>query len=322
MKNSCSGSATTRAIRNTQRHHRQRRRAVATRSARGDFSGSDDDPRSADRPAVPRQHHSRRTASARARAQLLDDFVPLPNSAGNRYIASPDAIDDRDQFGAAVRLPAHRATVAARRATCGATTDARHAARSTPADRQPARRDAAGRHGARTPTSSAANVINQSRAFSYQPDRRANPAVTSGLTNARLRHQRAATPTRWRAGLPSIAVTGLLHALGDAQQPFVEPRQRRLPVRRRLRPGCAAGTRSSSASTSAASTWSSRSSTGRTATSRSTARITGNAAADFLLGLPAQFRATTTQSRSRTATAGSTPATCRTSSASIAPRHR
>ena len=52
----------------------------------------------------------------------------------------------------------------------------------------------------------------------------------------------------------------------------------------------------------------SRSSTGRTATSRSTAQYTGNAAADFLLGLPAQFRAGHRRPRpSRTATAGCTP---------------
>ena len=43
--------------------------------------------------------------------------------------------------------------------------------------------------------------------------------------------------------------------------------------------------------------------------------ITGNAAADFLLGLPAQARATTSR-RSRTATAGSSPATSRTTSGS------
>ena len=31
--------------------------------------------------------------------QLLNDFVPLPNSPGNRYIVSPTVNDDRDQFG-------------------------------------------------------------------------------------------------------------------------------------------------------------------------------------------------------------------------------
>jgi hypothetical protein len=31
--------------------------------------------------------------------QLLNDFVPLPNSPGNRYIVSPTVTDDRDQFG-------------------------------------------------------------------------------------------------------------------------------------------------------------------------------------------------------------------------------
>ena len=36
---------------------------------------------------------------AAASAQLLRDFVPLPNSAGNRYIVSPTVSDVRDQFG-------------------------------------------------------------------------------------------------------------------------------------------------------------------------------------------------------------------------------
>ena len=34
-----------------------------------------------------------------AAAELLTDFVPLPNSAGNRYIVSPTVNDVRDQFG-------------------------------------------------------------------------------------------------------------------------------------------------------------------------------------------------------------------------------
>ena len=32
-------------------------------------------------------------------AQLLQEFVPLPNSPGNRYIVSPTVSDVRDQFG-------------------------------------------------------------------------------------------------------------------------------------------------------------------------------------------------------------------------------
>ncbi len=35
-----------------------------------------------------------------AAAKLLTDFVPLPNSPGNRYIVSPTVNDVRDQFGA------------------------------------------------------------------------------------------------------------------------------------------------------------------------------------------------------------------------------
>ncbi len=32
-------------------------------------------------------------------AQLLDDYVPLPNQPGNRYTQSPDVLDRRHQFG-------------------------------------------------------------------------------------------------------------------------------------------------------------------------------------------------------------------------------
>src|SRR5262245_27807010 len=31
--------------------------------------------------------------------QLLNDFMPLPNSPGNRYVVSPDVVDNRDQAG-------------------------------------------------------------------------------------------------------------------------------------------------------------------------------------------------------------------------------
>ena len=35
-------------------------------------------------------------------AQLLDDYVPLPNQPGNRYTQSPDVLDRRHQFGVRV----------------------------------------------------------------------------------------------------------------------------------------------------------------------------------------------------------------------------
>ena len=49
-----------------------------------------------------------------AAAQLLRDFVPLPNSPGNRYIMSPTVSDTRDQFGVPPRLSDRRAPVGAR----------------------------------------------------------------------------------------------------------------------------------------------------------------------------------------------------------------
>ena len=34
--------------------------------------------------------------------RLIDEFIPRANSAGNRYIVSPDSTDDRDQMGVRV----------------------------------------------------------------------------------------------------------------------------------------------------------------------------------------------------------------------------
>ena len=98
----CSGSAFTRAIATTAASRRtswccRRRSGTATSPAAR---------RSAIRSPASRFPATSIPAgriSAPA-AQLLRDFVPLPNSAGNRYIVSPTVNDVRDQFGARVRL--------------------------------------------------------------------------------------------------------------------------------------------------------------------------------------------------------------------------
>ena len=92
-----------------QRHHRQRWSCCRRRSAAA-TSRRRRDPRSADRAAVPRQRDPGRPPRARSRSSCSTEFVPLPNAAGNRYIASPNVEDDREQFGIARRLPAERAS--------------------------------------------------------------------------------------------------------------------------------------------------------------------------------------------------------------------
>ena len=67
-----------------------------------------------------------------AAAQLLSDFVPLPNSAGNRYIVSPTVNDVRDQFGVRFDYPARRAASRSSAATCAAIPSARRRRSSPP----------------------------------------------------------------------------------------------------------------------------------------------------------------------------------------------
>jgi outer membrane receptor protein involved in Fe transport len=214
-----------------------------------------------------------------AATQLLQDFVPLPNSPGNRHIVSPTVSDVRDQFG--IRLDYH---VGARQ-----TILARYMRSET--DRVTTLQDALLSHNFVINS----NVINQAR-FSINRIT-ANPAVTSGLS-PRSYGINFANTNPLAAGLPSIAVAGFFGggnaALGDAQQPFVDRvnhvwqlandftwingahsikfgvdlRREAMRIAFINRPN---GDLSFSGG------------------------ITGNAAADFLLGLPAQARATTQQ---------------------------
>ena len=49
-----------------------------------------------------------------AAAQLISEFVPRANTGANRYVISPDVVDDRDQLGmrSVAMLPDHRDRVA------------------------------------------------------------------------------------------------------------------------------------------------------------------------------------------------------------------
>jgi hypothetical protein len=227
-----------------------------------------------------------------AAAQLLQEFVPLPNSPGNRYIVSPTVSDVRDQFGA--RFDYH---LGARQTILGrymrSDTDRVTPRIVAPIDQRALATLQDGLISHNFVISS--NVINQAR-FSINRIT-ANPAVTSGLS-PRAYGINFANTNPVAAGLPSIVVSGFFGggnaALGDAQQPFVDRVNHVWQAANDL-------------------TWIS----GRHSMKfgvdvrREAMRIafinrpngdltfsgglTGNAAADFLLGLPAQARATTQQ---------------------------
>ena len=227
-----------------------------------------------------------------AATQLLQEFVPLPNSPGNRYIVSPTVTDVRDQFG--IRFDYHvgaRQTVLVR--YMRSETDRLTPRIVAPIDQRALAtlQDALVSHNFVI----SSNVINQAR-FSVNRIS-ANPAVTSGLS-PRSYGINFANTNPLAAGLPSIAVSGFFGggnaALGDGQQPFVDRVNHVWQAANDL-------------------TWI----TGRHSLKfgadvrREAMRIafinrpngdltfsgglSGNAAADFLLGLPSQARATTQQ---------------------------
>ncbi|MCC7124323.1 MAG: TonB-dependent receptor [Acidobacteria bacterium] len=225
-------------------------------------------------------------------ARLLEEFVPLPNSPGNRYIVSPTINDDRDQFGGRVDLQLSGTQSLLLRYMRSDTK--RLTPRVIAATDQIATatlQDVMASHNYII----SSNVINQAR-FSINRIS-AKPAVTSGLSptsyGINLANTNPAAP-----GLPSFAVTGFFGggaaALGDGQQPFVnrvnhvwqiandltwiagrhslkfgfDMRREAMQIAQINRPN---GDLTFSGG------------------------ITGNAAADFLIGLPAQVRATTQQ---------------------------
>ncbi len=228
-----------------------------------------------------------------AAAQLLRDFVPLPNSAGNRYITSPTVTDTRDQFG--VRFDVQ---MGSRQSMLGrymrSDTDRLTPRIIAPIDQRAVAtlQDGLVSHNFVVNSS----LVNQAR-FSVNRIA-ANPAVTSGLSPRSFGINFANT-NPIAAGLPSIVVSGFFGggnaALGDAQQPFVNRVNHVWQFADDL-------------------TWiNGRHSLKFGADVRREAMriafinrpngdltfsggLSGNAAADFLLGLPAQARATTQQS--------------------------
>ena len=224
--------------------------------------------------------------------KLLTDFVPLPNSAGNRYIVSPTVTDNRDQYG--IRFDynfSERQTILGR--YMRSETDRQTPKIIAPVDQRAVATLQDGLISHNFVISP--RLVNQAR-FSINRIS-ANPAVTSGLSPKAYGINFANT-NPLAAGLPSIVVTGFFGggnaALGDAQQPFVDRVNHVWQAADDV-------------------TWVSGSHSMKFGADvrREAMRIafinrpngdltfsgglSGNAAADFLLGFPAQARATTQQ---------------------------
>ena len=227
-----------------------------------------------------------------AAAKLLADFVPLPNSAGNRYIVSPTVNDVRDQFGARADYQLSTSQSLLLRYMRSDTE------RLTPKVIAPVDQRA-------TATLQdvmvshnyvmASNVINQARVSVNRIS--ANPAVTSGL-NPRDYGINFANTNPLAAGLPSIAVAGFFGggalALGDGQQPFVSRVNHVWQAADDLT--WIAGRHSLKFGVDVRREAMNIAFINRPNGDLSfTGGVTGNAAADFLLGLPSQARATTKQ---------------------------
>lgn len=223
---------------------------------------------------------------------LIDQFVPRANTGANRYVVSPDTTDDRDQFG--IRLDYQL--------TNSNSTIGRYIRSRTHAV-QPALTRPIGSDSKATLQDImlgnthlfSSNLINQFR-FSYNRIS-ATPQATSGLQNSTfgidLPHN---VPSA--QGLANISVTGLFAGgagaggLGDVNQPFVERLNEVLHVSDDF------------TWVRGAHTWKFGGELQRqhmfiAFVNRPNGDFsfngvhTGNAAADFLLGLPSQFRRTT-----------------------------
>ena len=150
-----------------------------------------------------------------AAAQLIRDFVPRANSGGNRYIVSPDVVDNRDQMGARFDF----------QMTASNSWLGRYIRSETERVEPPTTRPIGTTSIATLQDTMVSNThifsntaINVAR-FSYNRIG-ANPAVTSGLQNSaygiNMPHN---VPSA--QGLVNLEINGFF-SLGDAQQPFVE----------------------------------------------------------------------------------------------------
>jgi outer membrane receptor protein involved in Fe transport len=228
-----------------------------------------------------------------AARRLIDTFVPVANTGGNRWVGSPDTTDDRNQFGIRSDFQLSQNNSLLGRYIRSQTHSVAPAiTRPIGTDAQATLQDfmLADQH------VFSSSTINQAR-FSYNRIG-AVPQATSGLTNSEfginLPHN---VPSA--QGLANVVVTGLfggnlpgLGGLGDVQQPFVERLNEVIQFTddftwirgdhsmkfgvdlRKEHMFIAFVNRPNGDFTF-------------------NGAFTGNAAADFMLGLPAQFRRTT-----------------------------
>jgi hypothetical protein len=230
-----------------------------------------------------------------AARQLIDQFVPVANTAGNRWVGSPDTTDDRNQYGIRADF----------QVTQNNSLLARYNRSQTHAV-QPAITRAIGTDARATLQDYMASdshvfsnsLINQVR-VSYNRIG-ATPQATSGLTNAEFGID-VPNNVPSATGLANIAITGLFAGaagiggtggLGDLQQPFVKRTNESFQFANDV-------------------TWVKGQHTVKGGIDIRKEQMfiafvnrpngdftfsgthTGNAAADFLLGLPFQFRRTT-----------------------------
>jgi outer membrane receptor protein involved in Fe transport len=158
-----------------------------------------------------------------AARRLIEQFVPVANTAGNRWVGSPDTTDDRNQFGLRgdVQLSQDH-TMLGRYIRSQTHSLAPAITRPIGTDARATLQDVmiADQH------VFSANAINQAR-FSYNRVD-ATPQATSGLGNSDLGINVPQNVASAR-GIANIVVTGLFGGnipgaggLGDVQQPFVE----------------------------------------------------------------------------------------------------
>ncbi len=147
--------------------------------------------------------------------QIINDFIPLPNSGTNRFITSPPATDDRDQLG--LRLDYR---VNDQNALLGRYLYSK-SDRVTPPVVEPIGTTASSNlddfmlsHTATINNS----MFNQARVSQNKID--ASPTVTSGITNAEY-GLNVPNLNDLAVGLARVTVSGLPN-LGDPQQPFVK----------------------------------------------------------------------------------------------------
>ena len=216
---------------------------------------------------------------------ILTQYIPLPNSAGNRSVRSPDVLDTRGQFGLRVDHKLSDGHTLLARYMYGHTDQVNPLGGSNFSP--------AGNTAVATLQDIMAsdtwivrsNMINVARGNLNRID--AKPNVTSGLDLSSLGFRYAGTNTT-AAGVPFITVNGFF-TTGDAQQPFASRTNNVFSVSDDLT--LVTGRHSFKFGGEIRRDQIRVSFINRpNGDFTFTGQYTGNAAADFLLGLPIQFR--------------------------------